>query len=65
MHVEGFGIGGMQRISECATAADANELGCGLELPGNPEVPISVLLDAPLGSRQLFDGSTIPSEPRS
>jgi hypothetical protein len=30
--VTGFGVGGIVRISECATASTANDLGCGLEL---------------------------------
>ena len=30
--------------------------------PTNPWYPISVVLDAPLGNRQVFDGSVYPAE---
>jgi hypothetical protein len=32
----------------------------GQDCPGNPEVPVDVELAAPLGTRGLFDGSTVP-----
>jgi hypothetical protein len=32
VQVTGFGVGGMVRLSECASAAEATDLGCGLPL---------------------------------
>ncbi len=32
----------------------------GADCPGNPEVPVSVSLDGPLGARHLLDGSAFP-----
>jgi hypothetical protein len=32
--------------------------------PGNPEVPVDVELEAPLGARGLYDGSTVPPSER-
>jgi len=37
----------------------------GADCPGNPEFPQEVTLPEPLGTRQLFDGSTVPPTPRS
>jgi hypothetical protein len=36
----------------------------GQDCPGNPEVPIDVTLAAPLGTRHVFDGSTVPPTER-
>ena len=36
VHVTGFGIGGIVRLSECASAVDANDLGCGEQLAAQP-----------------------------
>lgn len=36
----------------------------GGDCPSNPEVPVTVELAGPLGSRHLFDGSAEPPEPR-
>jgi hypothetical protein len=37
----------------------------GADCPGNPEFPITIDLAEPLGSRALFDGSTVPPTARS
>jgi hypothetical protein len=36
----------------------------GADCQGNPWHPIVITLDQPLGERQVFDGSTVPPEPR-
>ena len=36
VRVTGFALGGLARLSECATAADANPLGCGPQLAAQP-----------------------------
>jgi hypothetical protein len=36
----------------------------GADCPGNPEFPVSVTLDEPLGARTLYDGSSFPPAPR-
>ncbi len=36
VRVAGFGVGGKVFLSECASAADATDLGCGAQLAGQP-----------------------------
>ena len=37
----------------------------GADCPGNPEFPIAIELAEPLGTRTVFDGSTVPPTARS